>query len=243
MQESVVIKSFTKIYGKKGAERKACDNVDFEAVSGSVTGILGPNGAGKSTLLKAAGGIVYPTEGTVTVAGFTDLKDIRAVTGNVPEFPHLDGKLTVKEALTQNIYLHGYKQKDLDRLLSAAIKASDLDDVLYQKISSLSKGYTQRVSFALAVSFDPKVLILDEFSGGLDPAQIVKIRRSIKKLAEKKIVILSTHLIQEAESLCDYIYVMNNGHVAARGTKEEIVRETGCQNLEKAFLKLTGAEN
>lgn len=243
MQESVKIEAFTKIYGKKGNERKACDNVDFEAVSGSITGILGPNGAGKSTLLKAAGGIVYPTSGTVTVAGFTDLKDIRSVTGNVPEFPRLDGKLTVKEALTQNISLHGYNQKDLDRLLSAAIKAADLDDVLYQKISSLSKGYTQRVSFALAVSFDPKVLILDEFSGGLDPAQIVKIRRSIKKLAEKKIVILSTHLIQEAESLCDYIYVMNEGHVVARGTKEEIIRNSNCASLEKAFLKLTGAES
>ena len=243
MQESVKIESFTKIYGKKGNERKACDNVDFEAVSGSITGILGPNGAGKSTLLKAAGGIVYPTSGTVTVAGFTDLKDIRSVTGNVPEFPRLDGKLTVKEALTQNIFLHGYNQKDLDRLLSVAIKAADLDDVLYQKISSLSKGYTQRVSFALAVSFDPKVLILDEFSGGLDPAQIVKIRRSIKKLAEKKIVILSTHLIQEAESLCDYIYVMNEGHVVARGTKEEIIRNSNCASLEKAFLKLTGAES
>ncbi len=243
MQESVKIEAFTKIYGKKGNERKACDNVDFEAVSGSITGILGPNGAGKSTLLKAAGGIVYPTSGTVTVAGFTDLKDIRSVTGNVPEFPRLDGKLTVKEALTQNIFLHGYNQKDLDRLLSAAIKAADLDDVLYQKISSLSKGYTQRVSFALAVSFDPKVLILDEFSGGLDPAQIVKIRRSIKKLAEKKIVILSTHLIQEAESLCDYIYVMNEGHVVARGTKEEIIRNSNCSSLEKAFLKLTGAES
>lgn len=243
MQESVKIEAFTKIYGKKGNERKACDNVDFEAVSGSITGILGPNGAGKSTLLKAAGGIVYPTSGTVTVAGFTDLKDIRSVTGNVPEFPRLDGKLTVKEALTQNIFLHGYDKKDLDRLLHAAIKAADLDDVLYQKISSLSKGYTQRVSFALAVSFDPKVLILDEFSGGLDPAQIVKIRRSIKKLAEKKIVILSTHLIQEAESLCDYIYVMNEGHVVARGTKEEIIRNSNCSSLEKAFLKLTGAES
>ncbi|MBR6154898.1 MAG: ABC transporter ATP-binding protein [Treponema sp.] len=243
MQESVKIEAFTKIYGKNGNERKACDNVDFEAVSGSITGILGPNGAGKSTLLKAAGGIVYPTSGTVTVAGFTDLKDIRSVTGNVPEFPRLDGKLTVKEALTQNIFLHGYDKKDLDRLLSAAIKAADLDDVLYQKISSLSKGYTQRVSFALAVSFDPKVLILDEFSGGLDPAQIVKIRRSIKKLAEKKIVILSTHLIQEAESLCDYIYVMNEGHVVARGTKEEIIRNSNCTSLEKAFLKLTEAES
>lgn len=243
MQESVKIEAFTKIYGKNGNERKACDNVDFEASSGSVTGLLGPNGAGKSTLLKVAGGILYPSSGSVTVAGFTDLKDIRSVTGNVPEFPRLDGKLTVKEALVQNIYLHGYEKKDLERLLDSAVKSADLEDVLNQKISSLSKGYTQRVSFALAVSSDPKVLILDEFSGGLDPAQIVKIRRSIKKLAEKKIVILSTHLIQEAESLCDYIYVMNGGHVVARGTKEEIIRNTNCTSLEKAFLKLTGAES
>lgn len=237
---SVEIKDFSKVYELKKKQKKiACCGVDFVARAGEVTGLLGPNGAGKSTLIKAICGVHYGTSGSVSVAGSCNIVDIRKRVGYVPETPELDGSLTVKETLYQEAMLHGINEEDSKKFISEAVRITELDEVFFQKVSTLSKGYAQRTSLAKALSFDPEILVLDEFSGGLDPAQIVKMRRAIKKLSEKKVVIFSTHHIEEAESLCSKIYVMNSGEVVASGSIDEVIAFSGTKNLEKAFLKLT----
>ncbi len=237
---SVEIKDFSKVYELKKRQMKiACSGVDFLAKAGEVTGLLGPNGAGKSTLIKAICGVHYGTSGSVSVAGFSSIVEIRRRVGYVPETPELDGSLTVKETLYQEAMLHGIKKEVSRKFISEAVRITELEDVLFQKVSTLSKGYAQRTSLAKALSFDPEVLVLDEFSGGLDPVQIVKMRKTIKRLSEKKVVIFSTHHIEEAEALCSKIYVMNGGKVAASGVIDEVIAFSGKKNLEEAFLKFT----
>ncbi|HCA20539.1 MAG TPA: ABC transporter ATP-binding protein [Treponema sp.] len=238
-ESKAVLSSFSKRYGPEEKNGWACREIDFEAEKGKITGLLGPNGAGKSTLIKTLCGIQYATSGNLCVCGLTDFTDIRRVTGYVPETPELEENLTVIETLRQESFLRGDSRQSTDAFLKSAMKMMDLSDVASKKIKALSKGYRQRVSLARAVSFDSKVLVLDEFSGGLDPAQIVKIRKSIKKLSADKIVILSTHHIEEAESLCDLIYIMDRGTVVAKGSVQEILKQSGRKNLEEAFLSLT----
>ena len=238
LSKGIEVESFTKIYGgSKG--RVACSDVNFSAGASRVVGILGPNGAGKSSLLKARCGFHYPTSGKISVCGTSDPNEIRRITGYVPEFPELDKKLTVTETLYLEARLRGLSETEIKRNIEKALSLAELEDVAWQKVGTLSKGYTQRASFAKAICFDPMVLVLDEFSGGLDPAQTVKMRRTVKKLSEKKIVIQSTHRIEEAEQLCDFIYVMDRGKMVARGTINEIVAGSGKKNLEEAFISLT----
>ncbi len=239
VSRGIEVSSFTKVYGKGDRARTACSKVDFSAHAGQIVGILGPNGAGKSTLLKALCGVHYPTEGSVCVCGTDDANEIRRIVGYVPEFPELDRHLTVAETLYMEAYVHGLEQNEIAEGMKKALSIADLEEVADQKVGTLSKGYAQRTSFAKALCFGPEVLILDEFSGGLDPAQTVRLRRAVKKLSEHMIVIQSTHRIEEAEQLCDYIYVMNRGTVAAKGSLDDIVRESGKGSLEEAFLSLT----
>lgn len=233
----VELKGFCKEYKKNVA---ACSDIDFYAEQGCVTGLLGPNGAGKSTMLKAMCGVHYATRGSVTVCGFTDAVQIRQVTGFVPEYPELDASLSVKELLYLSASMYNVEKKVQKEVVESAVESCSLNEVFTNKISTLSKGFRQRVSLAKALSCNPKVLVLDEFSGGLDPEQIVKIKKMLMNLSKKKTVILSTHHIEEAESLCQRIYVINHGSVAACGTKEEIIAKANVSNLEKAYLKLAG---
>lgn len=240
ISKGISVKDFSKTYGKGTKEKVACSSIDFSAEMGQVIGLLGPNGAGKSTLLKSLAGIQYPTSGIISVCGTEDFREIRKLTGYVPEFPELDKKLTVYETLYLEAKLHGITEPELQKNIEKALELAELKDVANQKIGVLSKGYTQRTSFAKAISHNPKVLILDEFSGGLDPAQTVRMRKNVKKLSQKKIVIHSTHRIEEAEQLCDYIYVMHGGSIVAKGTIQDLVSFSGKKNLEDAFLFLTG---
>ena len=242
ISKGIRVEGFTKIYGKGNSTCEACSAVDFEAVPGKVTGILGPNGAGKSTLLKAICGIHYGTSGTVEICGLSDMMEIRHITGYVPESPKLEKWMTVREAVFQEACLHS-ASNEVDSLVENALKIAELFDVADKKISTLSKGYVQRTSLARALSFNPSVLVMDEYSGGLDPAQIVKIRKAIKKLSEKKTVVLSTHHIEDASAICDSIYIMNHGKIATHGSVEEILKMTGRKTLEQAFLFLTDGED
>lgn len=239
VSRGIEIKSLTKIYGKGSKEKVACRNLDLAVEPNQVIGLLGPNGAGKSTLLKVICGFHYPSYGTISVCGTSDFRQIRAITGYVPEFPSLDKKLTVLETLFLEARLRGLEEDDIRKNVSKALKIAELEDVANQKVATLSKGYTQRTSFAKALCFDPKVLILDEFSGGLDPAQTVRMRKAVEKLSEGRIVIQSTHRIEEAQQLCQKIFVMNKGSIVAGGTIDQIVKSTGKKNLEEAFLFLT----
>ena len=177
---TVELLSFTKKYASKFVFKE----VDFVAKSNSITGLLGPNGAGKSTILKTISGVIYPTDGTVKVCGFDDPAEIRKITGYVPEHPELEGNLTVKETLLleSGLYCSG---SDIESNVGFAVDFTGLNEVLNVKVKTLSKGFAQRLSLAKALCIDPKILILDEFSAGLDPKQIVELRNKIKKLSKK----------------------------------------------------------
>lgn len=231
---TVKIESFTKKY----ANKIACNNLDFVAEEACITGLLGPNGAGKSTLLKTICGEIYPTTGSVSVCGFSTADEIKKVVGYVPETPELEGNLTVRETLVLEANL--YSVQNPETSIEKALGICQLEEVVSCKVKNLSKGYRQRVSLAKAICTNPKVLVLDEFSAGLDPNQNAQLRKNIRKLSEKTTVIFSTHHIEEAVSLCKDIYILKEGTVAAHGTAESIARENGCDNLEEAFLKITG---
>lgn len=238
-ENKVIVESFTKLYGTKSNPIEACSNIDFTATKGIVTGIIGPNGAGKSSLLKAISGIHYASSGKIKICGISCLNEIREIVGFVPETPELDSFLTVKETLYQAALLHSVDNKDIDYNIERVVKQLELQSVIDKKTSILSKGFKQRVSIAKAIVFNPKVLVLDEFSGGLDPAQIVSIRKLIQNIAKDCITILSTHHIEDALSLCTYIYIINQGHIVSSGTPQEITNNTHTANLEEAFLCLT----
>ena len=239
LENQVNTVSFTKVYGSKKHQYKACDSIDFIAEKGSITGILGPNGAGKSTLLKALSGMHYATTGSVSVCGKSDGFEIRQIIGYVPETPDLDKTLSVKETLYQEAFLHGMEETKISDAVKKIVHELELEEVLSKKVSTLSKGFKQRTSLAKAMVHNPKVLILDEFSGGLDPAQTVSIRNTLKSISKSCITILSTHHIDEAVQLCDYLFILHHGKVTAKGSPADIIDATGKNNLEEAFLWLT----
>ena len=239
LKDLVELKDFTKVYSKGRNQITACKNINFKAERGKITGLLGLNGAGKSTILKALSGAHYPSQGKVIVYGSEDNAYIRSITGLVPETPYSDPSLTVMETLLFESQLHGISDKEGMKYIENAIKLFDLDAVLFQKVSTLSKGYLQRTVFAKVLCYNPQVLILDEFSTGLDPAQIVNMKKTIKALSKDKTVILSTHHIYEAVALCDYIYIIHKGSILSQGSISEILTQTGRKNLEEAFMYLT----
>lgn len=238
--DEVSASSLTKIYGKKNRRSVALDRVDFRAERGGITGILGLNGAGKSTLLKALAGAHYATSGAINVCGSSLPVEFRRLVGFVPESPSLDPRLTVSEILMRGAMIHGLSAASCGRAVRSAARTCGIEDVLLSRAGSLSKGYAQRVSLALALSWSPRVLILDEFSGGLDPAQQAVLKAELRKLSSSMTIILSTHHMAEAEELCSRIYILSGGRVRAEGSAEELISLCGASDLEDAFLRLTG---
>ena len=234
----VRVSSLSKAYGTGDRLVRALDGLDFEAGPGQVTVLLGPNGAGKSTLLSCIAGVTLPTSGAIRVCGESEPDRIRSLVGYSGETGRLDGEMTVAEALFFEAGLHGSGREQVSR----AVRLTGIQDVLGKKCRTLSKGYAQRVSLAKALSFDPPVLVLDEFTDGLDPAQTVAIRHAIKDFAEKKTVIVSTHSMGEAGELGGLVHVMAHGHIVARGPDDEIIRLSGKKTLEEAFIGLTAVE-
>lgn len=229
----VSLVDFTKAYNSS----VAVDNVNMNFEKGKITGILGPNGAGKTTILKAICARHFATKGKVLVNQIDaeeESEEIKKITGFVEESAVLDSSLTVLEYLNFKAELY----KVPDEKIDSTIKLCSLEEVKNKKVKNLSKGYMERVNFAGALIYDPEVLILDEPATGLDPAQIIKMRNLVKELASKKTIILSTHLMQEAEALCDKIYILNRGKVLAEGSIDEICKLTGCPDLEKSYFKL-----
>ena len=229
----VSLVDFTKAYNSSVAVDKV--NMNFE--KGKITGILGPNGAGKTTILKAICARHFATKGKVLVNQIDaqeESEEIKKITGFVEESAVLNSSLTVLEYLNFKAELYKVPAEKID----STIKLCSLEEVKNKKVKNLSKGYMERVNFAGALIYDPEVLILDEPATGLDPAQIIKMRSLVKELAASKTIILSTHLMQEAEALCDKIYILNRGKVLAEGSIEEICKLTGCEDLEKSYFKL-----
>lgn len=209
---SIVVDHLTKIYGTQ----KALDDVSFTAEKGKITGFLGPNGAGKSTTMKIATGYIGLTSGKVFVNGIdvtNNPLEVKKLTGYLPEHNPLYLEMYVKEYLT--FVAAAYKIKHKKAQVENMIDLCGLEREQKKKIGALSKGYRQRVGLAQALIHDPEVLILDEPTSGLDPNQLVEIRKVIKEVSKDKTVILSTHIMQEVEALCDKVIIINKGKIVA----------------------------
>lgn len=233
----IKVDSVSKKYSKK-AENFALDNFSFEFKKGKITGLLGVNGAGKSTLLKILSLQLFPTNGKViiddtevTEFNYAQLKE---KIGFVSETAEFYGEVTVKELLENTLEFYSNRSK-----FEQIVKECALTEVLSKKIKTLSKGYRQRLSFAIALANDPEILILDEPISGLDPIQINEIRSLIKSIKHDKTVILSTHIMQEITALCDTIIIIHKGKMITSGTEKNICAYANCSNIEQSFLKLT----
>lgn len=240
----VELKHFTKKY----SDFSAVADVSFNCQKGKITGILGPNGAGKTTILKAVSGRHLATSGSVIVENIDaaeETEKIRNLTGFVTEEPEIPGEYNVFEYLESVFLLHTGKKlaeslsKNTENYVSALLKNLSLNELFGKKVKKLSKGQKQRVNFAQALIYNPPVLILDEPATGLDPSQIIKMRKFVIAQKKCRAIILSTHIMQEAESLCDKILILSNGKNAAEGTVQEIIEKTKSKNLEEAFFMLT----
>ena len=216
---SIEVKNLFKYYGDQAAVKDATFNVN----DGEIVGFLGPNGAGKSTTMKVITGYIPASSGSVNVCGMpvsVDSLDTRKVIGYLPEHNPLYLDMYVKEYLrfVGNIY----KVSDIQDRVSDMIKAVGLEVEQNKKIGALSKGYRQRVGLAQAIIHDPQVLILDEPTSGLDPNQLAEIRELIKTIGKKKTVMLSTHIMQEVEAICDRVVIINKGEIVADNKAGEL---------------------
>lgn len=218
---SVLVKDLVKIYGTQ----RAVDGISFTATKGQITGFLGPNGAGKSTTMKVATCFIPPSSGTVEVCGYDVVSspiEVRQQIGYLPEHNPLYLDMYVQEYLKFTGGLYGMKGASLQKRIGDMIDLCGLGVEQYKKIGALSKGYRQRVGLAQALIHDPQVLILDEPTTGLDPNQILEIRKVIKSIAKDKTVIFSTHIMQEVQALCDQVIIINKGKIVADKTIAEI---------------------
>ena len=220
---SLHIHHLTRIYGLQ----KAVDDISFSVGEGEIVGFLGPNGAGKSTTMKIATTYLPPTSGTVRVGGFdvaTQAMKVKQITGYLPEHNPLYLDLYVHEYLRFVGRLYGIGKDKLVRRVGEMIELCGLSREQNKRIEELSKGYRQRVGLAQALIHDPKVLILDEPTTGLDPNQILEIRKLIKDISANKTVIFSTHIMQEVQALCDRVVIINRGRIVADDQLENILK-------------------
>jgi len=209
---SITVSHISKTYGTQ----KALDEVSFTVGGSEVVGFLGPNGAGKSTMMKILTCFIPPTTGEASVCGFdtrTASMDVRRNVGYLPEHNPLYLDLYVREYLDFVAGIHGLN--DRTRRVNAMVERVGLGREQHKRIGQLSKGYRQRVGLAQAIIHEPKVLILDEPTSGLDPNQLVEIRALIKDLGREKNVLLSTHIMQEVEAICDRVIIIDRGRIVA----------------------------
>lgn len=233
---SVEVNQLTKIYG----EQKAVNQISFRAEAGQILGFLGPNGAGKSTTMKMLTGFIPPSAGAARVGGFdivSQSMDVRRIVGYLPEHNPSYLDLYVKESL---YFMAGIHQlADKKKRIDEVIEQVGLGDEQNKKVGDLSKGYRQRVGLAQAVLHNPDVLILDEPTSGLDPNQIIGIRQFIKQLGQTKTIIISTHIMQEVEAICDRVVIINKGCIVADGTTAELKQAYPQKTLEEIFVRVT----
>jgi len=233
---SISVNGLSKHYGTQ----KAVDSLTFRAAKGRIVGFLGPNGAGKSTTMKMLAGYLQPTSGSASLCGFdvqTQSMDIKRIMGYLPEQTPLYTDMYVQEFLM--FVANTYGLKNARQKVRQTISDVGLEEEQYKKISMLSKGYKQRVGLAQAIIHEPQVLILDEPTSGLDPNQLIGIRALIKKLGQNITVILSTHIMQEVEAICDDVIIINKGQIVANASITDLKKEQQLDSLEAIFIKLT----
>ena len=236
----IEVSHLTKQYGNY----LAVDDVSFTVADGQICGLLGPNGAGKSTIMNILTGYLSATSGQVTVAGHPlpeEADAAKACVGYLPEQPPLYPEMTVQEYLTFAAELKGVKKAERKEQVCRAARRTGLETVLPRLIRSLSKGYKQRVGIAQALLGSPRLIILDEPTVGLDPAQVIEIRKLIRELGRAHTVILSSHILSEVQAVCQQILILSKGHLAAAGSLEELTADG--KSLEEVFLELTDGES
>jgi len=233
---SIKVNELTKYFG----QQKAVDAVSFEAGPGKILGFLGPNGAGKSTTMRMLTGYLSPTSGTVEIESkliTTKTTNTRKEIGYLPENTPLYTDMYVKEFLS--FVGETYGLKNLTQKVNDVIRQVGLTPEQHKKIGMLSKGYKQRVGIAQAIIHNPKILILDEPTSGLDPNQLADIRTLIKDLGKDKTIIISTHIMQEVEAICDDVIIINKGKIVANSSLLSLKEKYAPQSLEEIFKKLT----
>jgi len=236
----IEVKNITKKYGNF----TAVDNINFKIEEGEIIGLLGPNGAGKSTTMNMITGYIEPTEGEIIVNGY-DIskkpKKAKAQIGYMPEGVPLYSDLTVKEFVTYMAELKKVDRKTRKEKVEKIIEQTGLKDVEKKLTRNLSRGYKQRVSMAGALVGEPKILILDEPTVGLDPKQITEIRALIKELGKTHTVILSSHILSEVNQICNKVIIINKGKIVAIDTPENLEKKVESNNT--TYVTVEDTEN
>lgn len=221
--------ALTKDYGT----RRAIENLTFNARKGEILGFLGPNGAGKTTTMRILTGFMPPSSGSVEIGGYDVIEnslEVRRIVGYLPETVPLYSDMTVHEYLEYMGSLR--KVPHLDRRINETLEKVELTNRASSYVGALSKGMRQRLGLAQALIHQPEVLILDEPTIGLDPGQVVNFRKLIREIGKDKTVLLSTHILPEAQQVCDRVLIINNGHIVAEDTPEQLqARLTGSQRV------------
>ena len=232
----IEIENLSKRYGPQ----KAVDNISFTVRTGEILGFLGPNGAGKSTTMKMITGYLAAGDGTIRIGGKTLAEAGDAVKrhiGYLPENNPLYLDMPVIDYLAFCAALQGVTESRIDERVREMVRVCGLNNEKHKKIGELSKGYRQRVGLAQALIHDPEILILDEPTTGLDPNQIVEIRKLIREIGKEKTVILSTHILPEVEATCDRILIINKGRIVADGTSETLRKQASGQETVKVRIE------
>ena len=241
MDQAISIDHLTKKYN----EKTAVDNVSFSIKKGELFGLLGVNGAGKTTLIKMLSCLVAPTEGRATLLGNDVSKNqekVKEIIAVSPQETAIAPNLTVRENLELLAGIHGYSRKEVKEKTAKMITSFSLQPYEHQKSKTLSGGWQRKLSIALALISEPKILFLDEPTLGLDIIGRRELWALIERLKEQTTIVLTTHYLEEAEALCDRICVMRDGKVKAIGTVKELISMTNTGNFEDAFVKIVTKE-
>lgn len=236
---SISVKNLTKVYG----EQKAVDAISFTVNKGEIVGFLGPNGAGKSTTMKMVTGYLSPDGGAITVSGVDVIKDPQAAKkriGYLPESNALYYDMYVKEYLEFIADVHRINNKQ--QAIKQVVEQVGLTREKAKKVGQLSKGYKQRVGLAAALLHNPEVLILDEPTSGLDPNQIIEIRNVIKEQGRDKLVLFSSHILQEVEAICDRVIIINRGKIVADDKLSSLQQRSTADIVRVQFKEALEAE-
>lgn len=239
---SIKVQNLTKFYG----EQKAVDQISFEIQTGEVIGFLGPNGAGKSTTMKMMTGYMAPSEGNISIEGIDVAGEplaIKRKIGYLPENNPLYTDMPIIEYLRFCAEIQGIDRTTIPDRIAEMIELCGLNAEKHKRINELSKGYRQRVGLAQSIIHNPDVLIFDEPTTGLDPNQIIEIRKLIKKLGEEKTVILSSHILSEVEATCDRILIINRGRIVADGTAESLRKQAAGEEILKVQIETIAGES
>tara|TARA_B100000029_G_C17561858_1_gene953678 strand:- start:1239 stop:1976 length:738 start_codon:yes stop_codon:yes gene_type:complete len=238
MSYAIKIKSLSKSFGTIDAVR----NISFNVGYGEVLGFLGPNGAGKSTTMKMITGFLEPTAGTVEVNGHDVLEDplsVKRSIGYLPEGAPAYGEMTVRSFLNFIADIRELSSSVRKERLDEVIDTINIKTVIDQSIETLSKGYKRRVGLAQAILHDPNILIMDEPTDGLDPNQKHEVRNLIKKMAKKKAIIISTHILEEVDAVCSRAIIISSGKLLFDGTPEQLIAKSDQNNIDHAFRNIT----